>query len=126
MAKISNLELARQYIEALELGDPDGHLAYFAADVVQQEWPNRLSPNGATRDLSALRQAAHRGRKVMSSQRYEVQSAIASRDVVAMEIHWTGTLAVPFDSVPVGGQLRARPGSFSRVPRRKDHPPAEL
>jgi ketosteroid isomerase-like protein len=52
-----NLATARRYLEAIEQGDPEGHLAFFAADVVQEEFPNRLVPQGATRDLAALREA---------------------------------------------------------------------
>lgn len=103
-----NLALARQYLAALERGDPEGNLAFFAAAVVQEEFPNRLVPEGATRDLAALRAAAERGSKVMAGQRFEVKNALASGDHVAVEVAWTGTLAVPFGIVPAGGQLRAR------------------
>jgi ketosteroid isomerase-like protein len=65
-------------------------------------------PNGATRDLAALRAAAERGRKIVTSQRFEVVNAIASENQVAVEAIWTGTLAVPFGSTPAGGQMRAR------------------
>jgi ketosteroid isomerase-like protein len=44
----------------------------------------------------------------MTAQRYEVLNAVASGDRVALEIQWTGTLAVPFESIPAGGQMRAR------------------
>jgi ketosteroid isomerase-like protein len=75
---------------------------------VQVEFPNRLVPEGATRDLAALREAAVRGSKVMTAQRYEVLNAIASGDQVAVEANWIGTLAVPFGSIPAGGEMRAR------------------
>lgn len=38
-------------------------LQFFAEDVVQEEFPNRLVPNGATRDLAALKEAAARSRR---------------------------------------------------------------
>ena len=56
---------------------------------------NRLVPNGARRGLKELREASERGRKVMTAQRYEVLNAITSGDTVALEVRWTGTLAVP-------------------------------
>lgn len=83
-------------------------MRFFADDVVQVEFPNRLVPNGATRDLAALRDAAERGRKVMTAQSFEVVNAIASGDQVAVEAIWTGTLAIPLGSIPAGGQMRAR------------------
>jgi ketosteroid isomerase-like protein len=103
-----NLAVARRYLEAIERGDPGDSLAFFAEDVVQEEFPNRLLPQGARRDLAGLREAARRGRQVMAAQRYEVLNAVAGEDQVALEVQWTGTLAVPFGSLPAGGQMRAR------------------
>jgi ketosteroid isomerase-like protein len=103
-----NLATARRYLEALERGDPEGNFVFFADDVVQEEFPNQLMPRGATRDLAAIRDAARRGSEVMAAQRYEVLNAIAGDNQVALEVQWTGTLAVSFGSVPAGGQLRAR------------------
>ena len=44
----------------------------------------------------------------MATQRYEVLNAVACGDQVALEVRWTGTLAVPFGNIPAGGQMRAR------------------
>jgi ketosteroid isomerase-like protein len=100
--------LAREYLESIGTADELGGLRFFADDVIQIEFPNRLVPNGATRDLAALRDAAERGRKVMTAQRFDVLNAIASDDQVAVEAIWTGTPAVPLGSIPAGGQMRAR------------------
>ena len=102
------LRLAREYLDSIGKADELGGLRFFADDVIQIELPNRLLPNGATRDLAALRDAAERGRKVMTAQRFEVVNAIANGDQVAVEVIWTGTLAVPLGSIPAGGQMRAR------------------
>jgi len=102
------LLLAREYLDSIGREDELAGLRFFADDVVQVEFPNRLLPNGATRDLAALRDAAARGRKVMTAQRFEVLNAIASGDQVAVEALWTGTLAVSLGSIPAGGQMRAR------------------
>ena len=102
------LRLARDYLESIGKADELGGLRFFADDVIQVEFPNRLVPNGVTRDLAALREGAERGRKVMTAQRFEVVNAIASGEQVAVEAIWTGTLAVPMGSIPAGGQMRAR------------------
>jgi ketosteroid isomerase-like protein len=102
------LRLAREYLDSIGTRDQLGGLRFFADDVLQVEFPNRLLPNGATRDLAALRDAAERGRKVMTAQRFEVVNAIWSGEQVAVEAIWTGTLAVPLGSIPAGGQMRAR------------------
>jgi len=102
----ANLETVRRYLRAIE--EQEGSLSFYTADVVQEEFPNRFVPNGARRGLQELGEAAERGRKVMTSQRYEVLNAIASGDTVALEVQWTGTLAVPVGSLPAGGEMRAR------------------
>lgn len=105
---LNNLETARRYLAAIGQGEPGNNLAFFAPDVVQEEFPNRLMPQGAVRDLAALREAAERGRKVMAAQTYEILNEVAVGDQVAVEVQWTGTLTVPFGSIPAGGQMRAR------------------
>jgi ketosteroid isomerase-like protein len=104
----SNLEIAKQYLSALEQGVDCNKLAeFFAADVVQEEFPNRLVPSGAKRDLAAMLDGCERGKKVMSQQRYEIKNALTTENFVALEVLWTGTLAIPFGSLPAGGQMRA-------------------
>jgi ketosteroid isomerase-like protein len=107
------LELARRYLQALEGGATGAALAaFFAPDVVHEEFPNRLNPHGKRADLAALRAAAERGRQLMAAQRYEVLGAVADGDRVALEIRWTGTLAVPVGPLPAGGEMRARCAVF--------------
>jgi ketosteroid isomerase-like protein len=43
----------------------------------------------------------------MASQIYKIMHEIADGYRVAMEIAWAGGLAVPFGSVPAGGQMKA-------------------
>src|SRR5262245_28872734 len=102
------VETVRRYFDAIEHGEPGASLEFFAEDVVQHEFPNRLVPNGAVRDLAALKEAAQRGRNVVTSQRFELLNAVASGDSVAVEASWTATLAVRIGSIPPGGEMRAR------------------
>ncbi len=44
----------------------------------------------------------------MSAQRYELLHAVTSGDDVALEVRWTGTLAVPVGGLPTDGEMRAR------------------
>jgi ketosteroid isomerase-like protein len=104
----NNLNKAQHYLTALERGVGRDELAqFFTADVQQEEFPNRLTPNGATRDLSALLNGNERGKKLMTSQRYEITNALESGDQVVLEVHWTGTLAQDVGTVPAGGQMQA-------------------
>jgi ketosteroid isomerase-like protein len=106
------LALARRFISAVERGATEEVAALLAEDVLQEEFPNRLMPNGATRDRAAMLEAGERGKKAMASQRYEVLNAVAGGEQVALEIQWTGTLAVPLGALPAGGEMRARYAIF--------------
>lgn len=104
-----NLDLAKRYLEAIEAGATGDELAaFFAPDVVQEEFPNQFLPQGARRDLPAILDAAARGRAVMSSQSYRIVNAVANGDELALEVEWVGTVAVPIGQLPAGGKVRAR------------------
>ena len=108
-----NLALVRRYLAAVASGTTgDALAAFYAPEVVQEEFPNRLMAAGARRDLPAILDAAVRGRAVMTAQTFELLNAVAEGDQVAAEVQWTGTLAIPFGALPAGGQMRARFAQF--------------
>ena len=104
----SNIELARRYLAAIEGGATGAELAaFFAPDMEQIEYPNRLMPAGERRDLAALLDGAVKGQAILRAQRYDVERAYADGDVVVLEVVWVGTLSVPIGTVPAGGDMRA-------------------
>ena len=108
MTATDNLAIARRYLEALESGAEGSALAeFFTKDVVQEEFPNRLSPIGAHRDLSALLDAAKKGKKTLRAQKYDILNTIVDGDSVALEIVWRGYLAQPVDTLPAVSEMRA-------------------
>ena len=50
--------------------------------------------------------SAEREQKIMTSQSYEIRNAIVEGDSVALEVYRTGSLAVAFENIPAGGQVR--------------------
>ena len=56
--------------------------------------------------------AAERGRRVLRAQRYEVRTAVASGQEVALEVLWVGVLAVAVGSLAIGDEMRANFGVF--------------
>jgi ketosteroid isomerase-like protein len=108
MTATDNITIARRYLEALENGAEGGALAeFFTTDVVQEEFPNRLSPIGAHRDLNAILAAAKKGKKLMRAQKFDILNSVSDGDIVAMEVFWSGYLAVPIDSLPADSEMRA-------------------
>jgi ketosteroid isomerase-like protein len=57
-------------------------------------------------------EAAERGRRVLRSQRYEVATALANGDEVALEVRWIGTLTVPVGKLAAGDPMVAHFGVF--------------
>jgi ketosteroid isomerase-like protein len=107
----TNLDRAKAYLQAIERRDP-AMIDCFAPDVVQREFPNRLVPGGATRDLEALREGSRRGQQVLQSERYEIVNALEQGAEVALEVIWTGILAVPIGQLAAGDAMRAHFGVF--------------
>lgn len=108
-----NLELARRYVLAVQDGATGERLAAFLhPEVEAQELPNRLVPNGGRSDLAGMLAAAERGQKNVRAQRYEVLNALVWGEAVALEVDWSGTLAVPLVGLPAGYVMRARFAMF--------------
>ena len=106
-------ELTRRYFAALERGATGDDLAaLYDPAVVQEEFPNRLLPTGARRDLAGILAAAERGQAVVTGHRYELLSVVADGDRAAVEFVWSGTLVVPVGPLPAGAVMRGRFASF--------------
>jgi ketosteroid isomerase-like protein len=109
----SPLDFIRRYLTAIEQGATGDALAtFYTPDALQEEFPNRLLPNGAQRDLAAILAGAVRGQAVLQAQTYEIVSALVNADHLALELIWTAVLKIPLGSIPAGGTLRARFAQF--------------
>ena len=107
---MSLLELAKAYFSAIEARtDLSPH---FCSDVVQREFPNQLVREGALRDLAALQEGQEKGKRVLVSEKYEIVDSVENGDRLALEVIWTGTLAIPLGSLPAGGTMKAHFGVF--------------
>ena len=105
----ANLAHARRYLAAIEKGAIGEELAaFFAPHVEQIEFPNRLVPNGAKRDLKAILDGAARGQKIVTAQRFEILRELASGNDVVLEVQWSGRFSVAIGSLQPGAEMRAR------------------
>jgi ketosteroid isomerase-like protein len=104
-----NVDIARRYLTRLSDGaGPDEIASFYAPDVVQEEFPNRLMPNGATRDLQALKEGRARGQALLGAETFELLNAVADGQKVAMEVIWTATVKQAAGPFAAGQSLRAR------------------
>jgi len=109
----SNIDIARQYLIAIADGETGMEaLEFLAPDIVQEEFPNQLVTTGARRTMDDLVAAAKRGRKAVSSQRYDVINAVADGNTVVLEVNWEGTLAISFGKLNTGDIMRCRSAMF--------------
>jgi ketosteroid isomerase-like protein len=110
-----NLEVVHAYLAALQrFAPPEELVRFFTDDVVMNELPNRLVPDGRTRTRETLLSASTQAPKVLSEQRYVIRRELAMDDTVALDVDWTGTLKVPLSQTPVGGKLEARIAMWAR------------
>jgi ketosteroid isomerase-like protein len=104
----SNASLARQYLKVVEsLGPLEDVAAFYGPDVVFQEFPNRIAPQGRVRRGGDLSAAYQKGQQLLQSQTYAVQRIIEAGDEVAVELEWTGILAIPVMNLPAGSEMKA-------------------
>ena len=111
---MNNNDIARAYIDLFN--DPDAPINRFAAfwspDVVFEEMPNLLAPQGSVRTYNEMLAGVAQGWQLLSEQTYRIVRAIGEEDVVALEVAWEGTLAMGFGAVETGAVLRARVAMF--------------
>ena len=107
---MSRALIVRAYLKAIE--QRKDVIAFYAPDVVQEEFPNLLNPTGARRELADLKDAGKRGRGVLRSETYEIVNLVEAGDMVACEIHWRGVLAVALRALAPGQEMRASFAAF--------------
>ncbi len=82
-------------------------LQFYHPDIEQIEFPNALTKNTGIRNLSDMTAAAERGKKVLLKEEYDIIKSYIFENTVALEVIWTGILAIPFGNIPAGGQMKA-------------------
>lgn len=108
-----NCSRMRQYLQAItDMAPFDKVSQFFAPDVVVQEFPNRISPEGRISRWDEIRASYERGRKIMLSQSYDVKHVVESAEEIAVELDWSGTLAVPILNMPSGHEMKASVAMF--------------
>lgn len=107
-AEEENIHLIRTYLNALQNGETgDALRRFFTDDVRQVEMPNQLNKRGQESDLDHILQRSRQGLKVLQRQQYEILSATAQDDRVAVEARWTGVLAIALGTLAAGAEMKA-------------------
>lgn len=101
-------EIVTAYIRAIEAHDTDAATRHMHPDVELTEHPNRISPAGRRVDAAGLRVLGEQGKKLMASERYEIRQMIVEGDRAAVQMLWSGTLAVAAGPLPAGHVMQAQ------------------
>jgi ketosteroid isomerase-like protein len=108
------VKAARALLAAIERGDGAALLALYAENAVQVEHSNRLKPKGDRRAPAKMAEDLERGKLLLAEQRYDVMEVTASGDQVALQVKWTGVLAVPLGGLRPGDAMVCESGIFLR------------
>jgi ketosteroid isomerase-like protein len=122
-----NLEHAIAWVRAIESGATGDVLSQFVTpDMIHEDMPNRVFPNGSRYDLAGMREGAERGKALMRKQRYDILSTIASGSTVVIQLDWAAELAVPLGTLKAGDEMRAHVAIFmefrdGKICRQRDY-----
>jgi ketosteroid isomerase-like protein len=105
---MSTREIVTAYIQAIEAHDLDAVAGLLHPDVENVEHPNKLIPAGKRYDRAAMRAAGERGEAAMARERYEIRGMIVEGERAAVQIAWSGTLAIAAGPWPAGHVMRAQ------------------
>ena len=108
----ANLQQIRKYLKALEDNTFDQITDIFASEVVMEQLPNKIYPKGIRASLVEMQKASEKGRKLLSSQSYEIKKAVTEGDLAAVEVLWIGKLAIGFGTLTEGSEMRAHSAMF--------------
>ena len=127
-----NIELAREYIRAIESGATGDEIArFFTPDGVIRELPNRVALHGSVSDLANALEAVKRGQRLFKRQTYTIMNILGHGDRVALEMDWTGVTAVQIQNLPPDSEMRDHTAIFlefrdGRISRQRTYDCFEL
>ncbi|RIV27774.1 nuclear transport factor 2 family protein [Fibrisoma montanum] len=105
--------IAHKFIHTLQnRTSTDELIPFYHPDIEQIEFPNAITRTTAIRNLDDLKAASERGQQVMQKEEYKVTRSYVFDNTVIIEAIWTGTLAIPLGSIPIGGQMQANFAQF--------------
>lgn len=115
---MSHLETARAYLQTIEkMGECTELEQFLAPNIVQIEYPNKITPQTATRDLATMLAGCEQGKAILAAQSYDIQATYEVGDMVILEVAWSGTLKISVGDLDIGDKMTA---SFAVFLRFKD------
>jgi ketosteroid isomerase-like protein len=104
---LTNLETVQRYLKSIENGTFADIRELFAPGMVIEQLPNRIYPKGSRAEVSQMGESFEKGRELFTGQTYQITNYVVSGNHVALEVLWTGRLAVPLGALVAGSEMRA-------------------
>jgi ketosteroid isomerase-like protein len=102
------LQSAYAFLQAIESGASGDELdAFYDPEVEQTEYPNAITKQVTKRTLAHLKAGSLMGKKILSSQKFEVVRGHVAGNTVILEVIWTAVAAMQLGAVPAGGTMKA-------------------
>jgi ketosteroid isomerase-like protein len=108
----SHLDKIRLYLKSIEIGNSAVLRELFSPSATCEQLPNRIYPQGSRADVTKMDEAFAKGRKLLSTQSYEIKNHVVEGNSVALEVLWTGKLSIAFGNLPAGHEMRAHSAMF--------------
>ncbi|WP_020561127.1 nuclear transport factor 2 family protein [Thiofilum flexile] len=110
---MSKLNIVVKFLRVLsEGGSPESLREFYHPQAIQTEFPNLLTKVKVDRNTEELITAAEQGKKVLTSQHYEILKSYEFGNVVVIEAAWTGVLAIPIGKKVAGDTMSAQFAQF--------------
>ena len=107
------LTIAKNYLKALKTGKTGKELAlFFHPNAVQTELPNRLNPKGVISHLDQILERAEKSQRLFKIQSYEIEHALVENNTIALQVNWTGVMAVSVGTLGAGKTMKAHFAMF--------------
>lgn len=103
------LQVITNYLKLLETFETskDEFKKYVHNDAMFIEYPNLVTQKGQERDVTEALKGAELGKKILTSQKFEISNFFESTEAVIAETTWTGTMAVDAGHLKKGQVLKA-------------------
>ena len=107
-----NVMAARRILAAIEAGDEVALREFYTREAVQVEHPNRLKPQGDRRGVEQMMADLKRGKSMLLSEHYDVESVTAFGDSVALQVVWRGVVNMAIGKLQPGDEMVCESGIF--------------
>jgi ketosteroid isomerase-like protein len=112
----SAIEVVKGLHKALENGLHGEALSeFFAPNAVFVEYPNPVTPKGATRNPSEAAAGSKSGAELLAWQRYELRDFFEQRDIVIARVTWTAEIGRDRGPFRAGQRMTAHLAQFITV-----------